>query len=222
MKLRLNKLMAGLVMAGGALALVGCGGGDAPTLVVKADSVTTISNTPAAVATTKVLVEAATGAAFTLPALSFDNSVTGSTAAAAPVGAVLEISTATPDAGTITAASIAAFKLTAPTGQTGEVKGVVDAGSCRFRVTASTGVFATSWVVGQIYVKNPCQITLPVTNAAVGSTVQTPVNLTLGTSTVTASNKTVTVTVTPGTGNTASIVVNGSTITVEPLPTGGA
>ncbi|MDZ4189030.1 MAG: hypothetical protein U1D25_13110, partial [Hydrogenophaga sp.] len=220
MKLRLNKLMAGLVMAGGAVALVGCGGGDAPTLVVKANSVTSITNTPAAVATTKVLVEAATGAAFTLPALSFDNAVSTSAAAAAPVGAVLEISTATPAAGTITAATIAAFKITAPTGAAaGEVNGVVDAGSCRFRVTSSTGVFAASWVVGQIYVKNPCQITLPVANAAVGATVQTPVNLTLGTSTVTATNKTVTVTVTPGTGNTATISVGGSTITVEPLPT---
>ena len=35
MKFQLNKLMAGLVMAGSAVALVGCGGGDAPDLLPK-------------------------------------------------------------------------------------------------------------------------------------------------------------------------------------------
>lgn len=50
MKLRLNKLMAGLVMAGGALALVGCGGGGAPDLVTTAANDVTVKVTPASIA----------------------------------------------------------------------------------------------------------------------------------------------------------------------------
>ena len=212
MKLRLNKLMAGLVMAGGALALVGCGGGDAPTLVVKTDAVTTVS--AATVDTTKVLVEAATGATFTLPALTFAKD-SAPADATAPAGSVLEIT----KKATATGAEIADFKLSSGADN---VTGVIEAGSCRFRVTAATGVFATNWVVGQTYVQSPCSITLQVVNAPVGGTVSAPVQLTLGTTTVAATNKTVTVTVEAGTGNTATIKVGDSTITVEPLPTGGA
>ena len=213
MKLRLNKLMAGLVLAGSVMALVGCGGGDAPDLVVKADAVTTIS--PTSVATAKVLVEAASGATFTLPAaLTFAKD--GAPAdATAPAGSVLEISAKTGATGS----AIADFKLSSGTDS---VTGVIEAGSCRFKVETATGIFATNWVVGQTYIQNPCAITLPVVNAAVGATLNVPVQLTLGTTKITASNKTVTITVTPGTGNTATISIGNNVITVTPLPTGAA
>jgi len=211
MKLQLNKLMAGLVLAGSAVALVGCGGGDAPTLVVQADAVTPVS--AATIDTTKVLVEAATGATFTLPALTFTK-VSAAADATAPAGAVLEVTQKTGATGN----EFADFKLS--TDANNGVTGVIEAGSCRFRVTTSTGTFASNWIVGQTYVQNPCAITLVVNNAAVGGTVSAPVKLTLGTSTVTASNKTVTVTVEAGTGNTATIKVGDDVITVEPLPTG--
>lgn len=211
MKLRLNKLMAGLVMAGAAVALVGCGGGDAPDLVVQTDAVTTVS--PATVGTTKVLVAAASGATFTLPtALTF----TGTTNATAPAGSVLEINQK-PDA---TGNEFAGFKLTSGSDS---VTGVIEAGSCRFRVTAATGIFASSWVVGQTFVQTPCNITLPVVNAAVGTTVNVPVVLTLGTTQITAGgNKTITITVTAAPNGGANISVGGSVITVTPLPTGAA
>jgi hypothetical protein len=60
MKLRLNKLMAGLVMAGGVMALVGCGGGGAPDLVTKASENLTVKATAAS-------VQAIDGTSFSFP-----------------------------------------------------------------------------------------------------------------------------------------------------------
>lgn len=211
MKLRLNKLMAGLVMAGSALALVGCGGGGAPDLVVKTDAVTAVS--PATIDTTKVLVAAASGATFTLPTeLTF---VGTSGNATAPAGSVLEI-TQKPDA---SGNEFAGFKLTSGSDS---VTGVIEAGSCLFRVTESTGIFTQNWTVGQTFVQSPCNITLPVVNAAVGATVNVPILLTLGTMQITAGNKTISVTVTAAPNGGATISVGGSVITVTPLPTGAA
>lgn len=212
MKLRLNKLMAGLVMAGSVMALVGCGGGDAPTLFVQTDAVTTIG--PASVDTAKVLVDAASGATFKLPALTFDNKVPAGADAMSPADAVLEI---TKKAGA-TGAAIADFSLTSGADK---VTGVINAGSCEFVVGNATGIFAASWIVGQTYVQSPCAITLPVVNAAVGTTVNVPVVLTLGTFKITASDgKTITITITAAPNGGATISVNGSVITVTPLPTG--
>lgn len=213
MELQLNKLMAGLVLAGSAVALVGCGGGDAPTLTVQADAVAPIN--AANIATTKVLVEAASGAKFTLPALTFTK-VSAPNDATAPADSVLEIVKKATPVGN----EFADFTLTSGTDGTNKVEGVIEAGSCRFKVTASSGTFASSWIVGQTYVADPCAITLQVENAAVGSEVEAPLALTLGTQTVTSSNTTVTVTVEAGDDNTAEIKVGDTVITEEPLPTG--
>lgn len=214
MKLQLNKLMAGLVMAGSVVAMVGCGGGGTPDLVVKTNSVSGISKDAAAVTTAKVLVEAASGVTFTLPSALTFTKVSAAADATAPASSVLEVTKKADATGT----EIANFKLSSGTDA---VTGVIEGGSCRFRVNSATGVFASNWVVGQTYVQNPCSITLPVTNTTVGTTVAVLPSLTLGTVVIPAGNgKTVTVTVTAGSNNTANITVGNSVINVTPLPTG--
>ena len=214
MKLRLNKLMAGLVLAGGALALVGCGGGDTPTLVVNGNAKTTVS--AAALPATKAIVNAASGVDFNLPTgLSFPNSTSGG-AASTPASTVLEI-VSKPNA---TGNEFAGFSMSA--GPNDKVEGVVETGSCKFKVTNITGTaFALlGWKVGDIYTQSPCELTLITSGTPVGSTVSVPLTITLGTTSI-MGNASVEVLVAPGEGNTASVSVGGTVVTEQPLPTGG-
>lgn len=216
MKLQLNKLMAGLVMAGGVVALVGCGGGGTPDLVVTTNSVSAISKDAAAVATAKVLVEAASGVTFTLPSALTFTKVDAAADATAPASSVLEITKKADATGT----EIASFKLSSGADS---VIGVIEGGSCLFRPTSVTGVFGGTWVAGKKYAQSPCNITLPVQNTTVNTTVSVAPKLTLGSIVIPANpGITVTVTVTPGTSNTANITVNNTVINTTPLPTGSS
>jgi hypothetical protein len=211
MKLQLNKLMAGLVLAGSAVALVGCGGGDTPTLVVTSDAVIPVSASTVSSARS-VVGAASSGVTFDLPALSFPAKTAGTTAAAAPAGSVLTLTTKTAPGDK----EIAEFILTS--GSTGKVTGVVLAGSCEFKVVTSN---LPGWVVDQVYTQNPCSITLRVRNAAVGATgVSAPVVLTLGAAQL-ASKDPITVNVVGNSTGEAEIQLGDTTVVVK-LPTGGS
>lgn len=209
MKLQLNKLMAGLVLAGSAVALVGCGGGDAPTLTVSTDSVTKIS--AATLSTAKVLVAAADGVDFTLPALTFAKDG-GGTPATSPTDSVLEITKNT----TATGNEFANFTLTSGTSK---VTGEIETGSCKFKVVSADGIFLNVWVVGQTYVQDPCSLVLETTGVAVGVTIPVPLKIVLG-NTIVLGNANVEVTIEAGEGNTAEVKVGDEVVSEQPLPTG--
>jgi hypothetical protein len=214
MKLQLNKLMAGLVMAGGAMALVGCGGGDAPGFVLQEDAaLPAIKGTDAAsIATAKTIFTEATGAAFTLPALTFEG--VGNENKDVPEGSVLEIAAKTGATG----AEIGNFTLSSGNDK---AVGTIEAGSCVFKVASTpvpTGIFAN--MAGKTYKQEPCQIKLGVANLPVGTAGPAVVSLVLGDKTI-PSNKTVQVTVTQSGTNKATISVGGSTVVVD-IPTGAA
>jgi len=215
MKLRLNKLMAGLVLAGGALALVGCGGGDTPTLVVKGNVVAPV--TPETAATARNLVQATSGAQFALPTgFSFANTVSGGTPGTVPAGTKLQINAKAGATGN----QLGTFAVTA---SDGKVEGNLLTGSCKFEATTVTSatLAAQGWVVGSTYTVTPCALTLVVTNTALGGKAQVPFVLTLKDTEVTAENP-VEITVEAGTGNTAVIKVGDTVVTEKPLPTGGS
>lgn len=215
MKLQLNKLMAGLVLAGSVVALVGCGGGDAPTLTVKSDAVTDIS--PATVSTAKVIVAAASGVDFTLPGpLTFPNLDSTKPAASTPANTVLEI-TEKPGA---TGNQLGNFAMSAGAGN--EVAGGLDTGSCRFVVTSVTGIFVgLGWTVGQTFFQENCALTLKTSGAAVGGTSDVPLVLTIGSASV-EGNVTIEVTIEAGEEEgTAGVKIGDEVISEEPLPTGG-
>jgi hypothetical protein len=211
MKLQLNKLMAGLALAGSVVALVGCGGGDAPTLVVTSDAVIPVGDSTVSSARS-VVGAASSGVTFDLPALSFPAKTPDTTAANAPAGSVLTLTTRTAPVGK----EIADFTLTS--GSTGKVTGVVLAGSCEFEVKTSN---LPDWVVDKVYVQDPCSITLRVRNVAVGATgVSVPVVLTLDDAQL-ASKDPITVNVVGNSTGEAEIQVGGTTVVVK-LPTGGS
>lgn len=121
MKLRLNKLMAGLVMAGGAVALVGCGGGDAPDLLptkIEANIVATDANA----------VKLASNVAVALvgtPALQL--SATAASNIGAPAGSTLSFTGPLTGPGAIAKATIVSGTQSLQTN--------ITAGSCKFTVT---------------------------------------------------------------------------------------
>ncbi|MDP3927335.1 MAG: hypothetical protein Q8Q84_28805 [Hydrogenophaga sp.] len=213
MKLRLNKLMAGLVMAGGALALVGCGGGDAPTLVVQDDAVVAVSKAEAA--STRALVAAGTGAEFVLPStidfqeVNGDTVVGSTTTAAKPVITFTTTADGSPDA-------VADFSMK---DGTDTVTGTVDAGSCRYRVKTST---SSRFIKDKTYRILNCQLKALSNGAAVGSSVDAALQLILNNVASAPTTKKITITVTAGPNNTAVVTVNGTTIGSVPLPTGAA
>ena len=231
MKLRLNKLMAGLVMAGGALALVGCGGGGAPTLGAANNVTAAVSATNQTAINTARTVIAATGAAganFAVPtAIPFNSVSGGGTPPVIPAGSVLNLSP------TAASGAIANFQITAPnTSKT--VQGVVEPGSCNFRVTGPVDAaqLLDGYVVGQVYTIGTCRFTIPSSGAPVGAPAVLTPTLTLG-SVVIPANTTITVTIQDNGAVTAQVptVVNGvttfTTVTVAPpgsvsLTTGGA
>ena len=197
MKLQLNKLMAGLVMAGGAVALVGCGDGGSPTLGASSDLTKTIkAGDTVAISAAQTIVKAfgETGADFKLAtAIVFDANVTTPAASVPtiPANSVLNINPTT------VAGAIGDFKITAPnTDKT--VEGVVLPGSCKFQVTGPTDQtkLLGGYIVGETYQINDCAITLPTAkaNVLVGVIAALNPSLTLK-STTTEANRTISITV---------------------------
>lgn len=173
MKLRLNKLMAGLVMAGGALALVGCGGGDAPDLLpTKIEAPIAAGNTTA-VTLAKNVATALNGDAIAL-------SPTAATNLGVPAGSTLTFTGAGTGTGAIGAATISAGTKSLTTN--------VTAGSCVFEVTGpaaaadriekSAGV---PYAIGDKITVTPCSITSDVSDLQEGATATRTVTITLGT-----------------------------------------
>lgn len=230
MKFRLNKLMAGLVMAGGALALVGCGG-DAPALGAASNLTAAVSATNQTAINTARTVIAATGDAganFAVnTAIPFNSVSGGGTPPVIPAGSVLNLNPTT------ASGAIADFKITAPN-TSKAVEGVVEPGSCNFRVTGpvNTAQLLDGYVVGQIYTIGTCRFTIPSSGALVNAPVSLTPTLTLG-DVVIPANTTITITIQDNGSVTAQVptVVNGvttfTTVTVAPpgsvsLTTGGA
>lgn len=231
MKLQLNKLMAGLVMAGGAVALVGCGGGDAPTLGAATNvtaAVTATNLTAIATAQTVVAATGETGANYPLgTTVVFNSVVGGGTVPAIPANSTLNLNPTT------TTGAIADFKITAPN-TTKTVEGVVKPGSCNFEVTGpiDAAQLLDGYTVGQTYSIATCGFTIPTTSALVGTPATLTPTLTLGTTVIPAST-TITVTIQDNGSVTALVptTVNGvtttTTVTLAPagsvsLTTGGA
>ncbi len=223
MKLKLNKLMAGLVMAGSVATLVGCGDGGSPTLGASSNVTTAINaaNLASAQTVTKAFGDA--GADFKLAtAIVFDANVTpGSTSTGVPTIPANSTLNLNP---TTNAGAIADFKITAPN-TTKTVEGIVLPGSCNFQVTGpiDTAALLDGYVVGQIYRIGTCAFTLPTAtvNALVNNPVTLTPTLTLG-NTTTPAAKTITITVNDNGSVTAQVpvttVVNGvSTTTFTPV-----
>lgn len=222
MKLQLNKLMAGLVMAGGAVALVGCGDGGSPTLGASSNLTKTIkAGDTVAIQGAQTIAKAfgETGANFPLSsAIVFDANVTpGANSTAVPpipANGTLNLNPST------NAAAIADFKITAPN-TTKTVEGIVLPGSCNFQVTGpiDTAQLLDGYVVGQIYRIGTCAFTVP--TATVNALVNTPVTLTptltLGNTTLPAS-RTITITVNDNGSVTAQVPVETTTV-VNGVPT---
>lgn len=121
MKLQLNKLMAGLVMAGGVVALVGCGGGGEPELQTKINVQVSPTDTKA--------ITAAANIAAALDEVAVPLSTTAATALKVPGATTLTFTGPAP-AGTV--GGIATAKITA--GAKSLIT-TVRAGSCKFKVT---------------------------------------------------------------------------------------
>lgn len=219
MKLQLNKLMAGLVMAGGVVALVGCGDGGSPTLGASSNVTTAINATNLAAAQTVTNALGSAGADFKLStAIVFDANVTaGSTSTAVPTIPANSTLNLNPTTNT---KAIADFKITAPN-TTKTVEGVVLPGSCNFQVTGpiDTAALLDGYVVGQTYRIGTCAFTLP--TATVNALVNTPVTLTptltLGNITAPAS-RTITITVNDNGSVTTQVPVETTTV-VNGVPT---
>lgn len=217
MKFQLNKLMAGLVLAGSVLALVGCGGGDAPTLGASSNVTATVTaGNTTAINTAKAVVAATgeTGANFMLPAsVVFNSRVGGGSVPAIPANSTLNLNPTT------VPGAIADFKMTAA-GTTKVVEGVVKPGSCQFEVTGPTdsALILDGYVVGQTYTISPCSFTIPTANAAIDTTVTVTPTLTLGTDTIPAS-RTISVTVNNNGSVTALVTTTvGGVTTTTPVP----
>jgi hypothetical protein len=211
MKFRLNKLVAGMALAGSALALVACGGGGVPDLVATGDATVAVGTSTTAVANTQALVTAATGASFDMStAISFTN-ISGGTDSTTTVAPTITLTTTT-DA---SATAVADFVMT---DGTDVIEGTVDAGSCNFRVKKSKN---GKFIVGQIYKIVKCELKALTTGLPVGSSADAAMKLILNDIASSPTTKKITITVTPVTGtNTATIVVNGKTVGTVTLPTG--
>lgn len=176
MKLRLNKLMAGLVMAGGVVALVGCGGGDAPDLSPKDIEATVV-------ATDANAVKLASNVAVALAGTPIALTATAATNLGVPAGSTLTFTGTGTGAGAIAAAT-----LTSGTGtDTKTLQTNVTAGSCKFTVTGPDNAAArieksagVPYEIGDVITVNPCALTAPVSDLQDGQTVTRLVTITLG------------------------------------------
>lgn len=183
MKIRLNPLFAAAAIVTGALSLVACSDSD-PVRTVASNTAVTI--TPASATAAKAVVAAlpAAGSTFTLPA-----AVTGTGGAGViPAGSAVTLKSTT---GT----SVAAFEVKG-TDPANTMSGVMDAGSCIFRVTAVTGS-GLGFKVGDTFTVSPCAVTVNTAGLPADGTAD-PVRLDITLGTVSTQLGTASVTVTPG------------------------
>lgn len=183
MKLQLNKLMAGLVMAGGVVALVGCGGGDTPDLVTK------ISTTVQATDTKAVAV--ATNLTKALDEVALPLSTTAATALKVPGATELKFTGPAP-AGTV--GGIATAQITA--GAKSLIT-TVSAGSCKFKVTGPALAAdritkpdtnpAVPYAIGDEITVSPCAFSTGDVNNLSSTASKVTVTVTIGTATIEAS-----------------------------------
>ena len=228
MKLQLNKLMAGLVMAGGVVALVGCGGGGTPDLVVTENLSTKISkNDSSAITAAKTILSEASSVSVTVPSTGLEftqESSPGNTATVAGNAPANSVLTVTPST---TTGLVGTFAISS--GTDNEVTGDVEPGSCVFVVRGIRGFLATRFTLGGRYIFPVCTITLPIVNTVLSTPRTVVPTLTLGNINqpsiiVLTAPKTITVTVNPGTTtNTATVTVGSTTLPTNiTLPTGTA
>ena len=183
MKLQLNKLMAGLVMAGGVVALVGCGGGGEPELVTKIKTTVTATDTKA-VAVAATLAKA-------LDEVTLPLSTTAATALKVPGATALTFTGPAP-AGTV--GGIATAKITA--GAKSLIT-TVSAGSCKFKVTGPENADeritkpdtnpAAPYAIGDEITVSPCAFASGDVNNLSSTATKVTVTVTIGTATVEAS-----------------------------------
>lgn len=201
MKMRLNPMFAAAAIVAGSMGLVACSDSD-PVRSVASNTAVTV--TPATATSAKAVVAAlpAAGTTFTLPA-----AVTGTGGAGViPAGSAMTLKSTS---GT----SVAAFEVKGAD-PANTMTGVMDAGSCIFRVTATTGT-GLGFKIGDTFTVSPCSVTVNTAGAAADGTSQNrTVSVTLGT--VQTSIGTVAVTITPS----GEIQVGGNSVGTATFVTG--
>jgi uncharacterized protein (DUF2342 family) len=201
MKMRLNPMFAAAAIVAGSMGLVACSDSD-PVRSVASNTAVTV--TPATATSAKAVVAAlpAAGTTFTLPA-----AVTGTGGAGViPAGSAMTLKSTS---GT----SVAAFEVKGAD-PANTMTGVMDAGSCIFRVTATTGT-GLGFKVGDVFTVTPCSVALNTQGTvADGSNSVVGVAITLGSTTVPAGTVTVTV------GTTGSVQVGNTTVGTATFTTG--
>jgi hypothetical protein len=183
MKMRLNPMFAAAAIVAGSMSLVACSDSDPVRSVA---SNTTVAITPATATSAKAVVAAlpAAGTTFILPA-----AVTGTGGAGViPAGSAMTLKSTS---GT----SVAAFEVKGAD-PANTMTGVMDAGSCIFRVTAITGN-GLGFNIGQTFTVTPCAITANTSGLAADGTT-TPVRLDITLGPVSTSLGSATVSVSPG------------------------
>ncbi|MBL8370311.1 MAG: hypothetical protein JNK28_02875 [Burkholderiaceae bacterium] len=193
MKNRLNPLFAATAIVAGAIGLVACSDSD-PVRSVASNTAVAVSPATASAAKAVVAALPSAGSTFTLPA-----AVTGTGGAGViPAGSSMTLKSTT---GT----SVAAFEVKGAN-PADTMAGVMDAGSCIFRVTATTGT-GLGFKVGDTFSVTPCSVSVATAGAQADGTSQSrTVTVTLGT--VQTSIGSVAVTVTPS----GEIQIGGSTV----------
>ena len=192
MKLRLNKLMAGLVMAGGAVALVGCGGGDAPDLlptkidvsIAPGSSNTLAKNVISALNGEALPLSTAAVANMGLPAGTTTLTFTGPGTGTGAVGAATIVSGTKSLTTNVTAGSCV-FEVTGPAAEADRIVNPATGVAYKIDNPATTTVNEADKIT-----VNPCSITSDVSDLQPGQTGTRSVTITLGTSgTVTSTVK---------------------------------
>lgn len=180
MKLRLNKLVAGMAVAGSALALVACGGGGAPDIITAVEATVSATNTQAITAATN-LTTAIAGTSLNLgtAAAAAMNVPTNSTLvfAAKPAGSA---------AGVIANATI--------TSGTQSLQTTVSAGSCKFEVTGPADAAlritkpgtnpAAPYALGDVITVTPCAFKTADLTGLSTTPVSKTITITIGNATV--------------------------------------
>jgi len=182
MKLQLNKLMAGLVMAGGVVALVGCGGGGEPELQTKINVQVTPTDTKA--------ITAAANIAAALDEVAVPLSTTAATALKVPGATALTFTGPAP-VGTV--GGIATAKITAGAKS---LTTTVKAGSCKFIVTGPANADdritkpdtnpAAPYAINDEITVSPCAFSTADLTGLSSTPVKRTVTITIGTATVTS------------------------------------
>lgn len=194
---RIHRLAGGLSVIALAAALTACGGGDDDTPVQTLNDVPAVPVSASNVAAVKPL---ATALATLQPTISISTDLVAS-GGTIPAGATLKF---TPTSDTSPTA-LAGFDLKTTTD---DASGVLEAGSCRFRITQVRG--GTRYTVGQVLVFDPCTFDLNTSGlVANGGQQNAPFVIRLGTVTLPAVNISVTPTAN-GTQVTITLPGNGT------------